>query len=77
MSIIHMCSCQKKDHVSLGVLRLDYDYPAAVGDIDHPDTYNYDVYYKVVPGLTFEMCQIGIITDYVYENIVQVCTMVQ
>jgi hypothetical protein len=49
-------------HPSLGVLRLDYSYPAAPGDIDHPDTYDYPVYYSVVPGLTFEMCQEGILT---------------
>ena len=36
---------------------MDYDYPPAPGDIDHPGSYDYDVYYRVVPGLTFEMCQ--------------------
>ncbi|XP_074636194.1 uncharacterized protein LOC141894421 [Acropora palmata] len=46
----------------LGVIRLDYDYPPAPGDIDHPDSFNCDVYYKVVPGLTFEMCQKGKMT---------------
>lgn len=49
-------------HPSLGVLRLDYDYPPAPGDIDHPDSYNYPVYYRVVPGLTFQMCQTGKLT---------------
>jgi len=49
-------------HPSLGVLRLDYDYPPAPGDIDHPDSYEYPVYYRVVPGLTFEMCQKGVLT---------------
>ena len=48
-----------KPNPCLGVIRLDYDYPAAKGDIDCPDTFCYDVYYKVVPGLTFEMCQRG------------------
>ena len=42
-----------RDHASLGVIRLDYDYPPAPGDIDCPESYNYDVHYKVVPGLTF------------------------
>merc|ERR1719352_1018979 len=41
----------------LGVVRLDYDYPPAPGDIDCPDSFGYDVYYRVVPGLTFDMCQ--------------------
>ena len=40
---------------SLGVLRLDYDYPPAPGDIDHPFSFAYDVFYRVVPGLTFEI----------------------
>ena len=43
----------------LGVIRLDYDYPAAPGDIDHPKSFSCDVYYKVVPGLTFGMCKEG------------------
>merc|ERR1719238_1441522 len=36
----------KKAHASLGVLRLDYDYPPAPGDIDSPDSFAYDVYYR-------------------------------
>ena len=43
----------------LGVVRLDFDYPPAPGDVDHPGSYGYDVYYRVVPGLTFAMCQSG------------------
>ena len=52
----------------LGVIRLDYDYPPAPGDIDHPDSFNCDVYYKVVPGLTFEMCQKGQMTEEVEKR---------
>ena len=59
----------KKKSVSLGILRLDYDYPAALGDIECPDSFNYDVYYRVIPGLTFEMCQSGEITNEVKRNI--------
>ncbi|XP_067017940.1 uncharacterized protein [Acropora muricata] len=40
-----------------------YDYPPADGDIDCPDSFDYDVYYKVVPGLTFEMCKEGKMTQ--------------
>ena len=47
---------------SLGVIRLDYNSPPAPGDIDHPASYKYDVFYKVVPGLTFAMCQSGKLT---------------
>lgn len=53
---------------SLGVIRLDYDYPPAPGDIDCPDSFGYDVYYRVVPGLTFSMCQSGKLTPEVEEN---------
>ncbi|XP_074611697.1 uncharacterized protein LOC141866163 [Acropora palmata] len=52
----------------LGVIRLDYDYEAAPGDIDHPDSFSCDVYYKVVPGLTFEMCQKGKMTEEVEKR---------
>lgn len=53
---------------SLGVVRLDYDYPAAPGDIDSPQSFGYDVFYRVVPGLTFEMCQSGKMTQAVEEQ---------
>ena len=52
----------KHSAVSLGVIRLDYNYPPAPGDIDHPGSYDYDVFYRVVPGLTFAMCQSGEMT---------------
>ena len=55
---------------TLGVIRLDYDYPPACGDIDCPDTYGYDVYYKVVPGLTFEMAQSGKMTADVQKRFI-------
>mmetsp|Transcript_80105 Transcript_80105/g.146410 ORF Transcript_80105/g.146410 Transcript_80105/m.146410 type:complete len:716 (-) Transcript_80105:101-2248(-) len=50
-------------HASLGIVRLDYDYPASPGDIDHPDSFSYDVFYRAVPGLTFEMCQQGVMPE--------------
>ena len=56
-------SVDKHSAVSLGVIRLDYNYPPAPGDIDHPGSYDYDVYYRVVPGLTFEMCQSGKLSE--------------
>jgi hypothetical protein len=52
----------------LGVIRLDYDYPPAPGDIDHPASFGYDVFYRVVPGLTFSMCQSGTMTSEVEKN---------
>merc|ERR1719461_2378477 len=49
----------KRKAPTLGVIRLDYNYPTSPGDIDDPRTYRYDVVFRVVPGLTFEMCQSG------------------
>lgn len=46
----------------LGIVRLDYNYPPAAGDIDHPGSYNYDILFRCVPGLTFEMAQSGMMT---------------
>merc|ERR1712072_720254 len=48
-----------KDAACLGIVRLDYDYPPSPGDIDHPASFGYDVFYRVVPGFTFEVCQSG------------------
>lgn len=52
----------------LGIIRLDYSYPAAPGDIDHPASFPYEVVYRVVPGLTFEMCQKNTLTPAVMEQ---------
>lgn len=56
---------------SLGVVRLDYHYPPSPGDIDHPGSYDYDVYYRMVKGLTFEMCQAGTLTPEVEKEMMQ------
>ena len=61
----------KKKQVSLGILRLDYDYPPSPGDIDCPDSFDYDVYYRVIPGLTFSMCQSGNIPESIQQRIVE------
>lgn len=58
----------KQGAVCLGVIRLDYDYPPAPGDIDSPESFGYDVFYRVVPGLTFGMCQSGKMTAAVEQN---------
>ena len=46
-------------NASLGVVRLDFDYAPAPGDVDHPGSFGYNVFYRMVPGLTFAMCQSG------------------
>ena len=43
----------------LGVLRLDYSYPPALGDVACPSTFSYPTVQRVVDGLTFSMCQQG------------------
>eukprot|EP00746_Dinoflagellata_sp_MGD_P142024 gnl/MRDRNA2_/MRDRNA2_75035_c0_seq1.p1 gnl/MRDRNA2_/MRDRNA2_75035_c0~~gnl/MRDRNA2_/MRDRNA2_75035_c0_seq1.p1 ORF type:complete len:794 (+),score=156.32 gnl/MRDRNA2_/MRDRNA2_75035_c0_seq1:152-2533(+) len=60
-----------KEHPSLGVVRLDYNYPPAPGDIDCPASFGYDVYYRCVPGLTFETCQAGKMTPEVQAEFVE------
>jgi len=55
---------------SLGVIRLDYDYPPTPGDIDHPASFGYDVFYRVVPGFTFARCQSGRVDSDVEANFV-------
>jgi len=52
----------KKQHPMLGVIRLDYHYPPAAGDIDCEGSFGYDVIFRMVPGLTFEMAQSGHMT---------------
>jgi len=55
----------------LGVIRLDYDYPPAPGDIDSPESFGYDVFYRVVPGFTFAMCQSGQMTPAVEKEFLE------
>jgi hypothetical protein len=62
---------KKKSSITMGIIRLDYNYPAALGDIDCPDTYDYDVVYRVVPGLTFFMCQDGKMTPEVEAGFIE------
>lgn len=59
---------RKKDNACLGIVRLDYTYPAAPGDMDCAATFEYDVFYRMVPGLTFDMCQGGIMSRKVQKE---------
>jgi len=61
----------RKQAPVLGVVRLDYNYPPAAGDIDCPGSYDYDVLYRCVPGLTFEMAQAGMMTYTVQQEFVK------
>ena len=44
---------------SIGIIRIDYDSPSMQGDISEPGTFACRVYYRVVSGLTFEICKAG------------------
>lgn len=56
---------------TLGVLRLDYNYPPAAGDIDCPGSYSYKVLFRCVPGFTFEMAQSGKLSPEVEPKFVE------
>jgi hypothetical protein len=44
------------ENYSIGILQIDYEYPAALGDICHPDSFGHKVHYEKIKGLTFEAC---------------------
>ena len=44
---------------AIGILRIDYDYPPAPGDIDHPNSYHYRTHQEIAKYLTFEAAQAG------------------
>ena len=56
---------------SLGIIRLDYKYPAAFGDADCQHSFKYQVIYCEVKGLTFEICQRGELPVKVKKNFVR------
>jgi len=60
-----------KDAANLGVIRLDYDYPPSPGDVDCPESFGYDVFYRVVPGLTFDICQSGKLSKAVENEFIE------
>lgn len=59
--------CCKKPKYStprrIGVLQIDYDYPPVKGDVDHKESFEYDVIYEKIPGLTFDKAQKGLWSD--------------
>jgi len=44
---------------SIGILRIDYTYPPALGDAAHPNSYYYRTPHATVKGLSFEAAQEG------------------
>merc|ERR1719482_1013892 len=43
----------------IGILRIDYTYPPALGDAAHPNSYYYRTPHATIVGLTFEAAQAG------------------
>jgi hypothetical protein len=58
----------KQQNREVGILRLDYHYPPAVGDAAHPDSFTYNVHYSQVDELHFEVAQEGTINEELVEN---------
>ena len=48
---------------------LPWHHPPAPGDIDSQLSFEYKVCYRVVPGLTFDVCQSGKLTDEVAAHL--------
>ena len=44
---------------AIGILRIDYTYPPALGDAAHPNSYNYRTPHATWKGLSFEAAQEG------------------
>ena len=55
----------------LGVLRLDHDYPPALGDVACPASFPYPSIHRMVPGLTFTLCQQGRLDDNLNDAFVE------
>ncbi|CAE7252269.1 ALMA5 [Symbiodinium natans] len=68
---VSMMTRSRRQGIKLGVIRLDYHYEPAPGDVDHPGSYAYEVHYQMVPGLTFELCQSGKMTPQVEAELLK------
>lgn len=55
----------------LGVLRLDHDYPPVQGDVACPTSFPYPSIHRMVPGLTFTLCQQGHLDDNLNDAFVE------
>lgn len=60
-----------KGNATLGIIRLDYDYPPAPGDMDSAESFAYDVFYRVIPGFTFKMCMDNDMTEDVRKEFLE------
>lgn len=47
---------------------MDWHYHPLAGDVGSTDSFEYPVFYRAVPGLTFEVCQSGVMTPEIKEH---------
>eukprot|EP00438_Fugacium_kawagutii_P012144 Skav235294 [mRNA] locus=scaffold4363:77071:81167:- [translate_table: standard] len=59
----------KNDCPKMGLVRLEHEYVAGVGDIDHGSTFQFNSCPEVVPALTFEEAQRGSQNPVILENL--------
>jgi len=73
MSSMSCASRSRNEQLVIGVLRLDYDYPEQLYDIDYADSFLYRIKYKRVKGLTFELAQKGLTLPFEVERELRAC----
>jgi len=57
-----------KQKTQVGVIRLDYHYPPAVGDAAHEDSFRFTTHFREVKELTFDRAQNGVFNDDITTN---------
>lgn len=60
-----------RNQIKLGIIKNDYNYIPIPGDVDHHGSFHYEVVYRVVPGLTFELCQSGKLTADILQELIE------
>lgn len=64
MFCLDLCSDKPRNiKKKIGILRIDYDYPPIPGDVDDSSSFEFDIEYEIVKGLTFEKAQVGYIDN--------------
>lgn len=64
MFCLDICSDKKRiNKKKIGILRIDYDYPPIPGDVDDSSSFDFEIEYEIIYGLTFEKAQVGYIDD--------------
>jgi len=66
--VLHVFGKKEVTTQKIGLIRLEYFYPPALGDPDHPGTFGFNIVSKIVDGLTFEAAQEGSMSDEILEN---------